>query len=264
MILPFYEHNLDLLKGSSDNILNFPLHLHNTPEIVHVQSGRLKVQLHTEEYIMQAGDFLIILPNIIHSYETLTPSQDTKINLIVCGQDALSTFPKKYMGVHIENPIAPLSSFHPDVEYVFLQLLREVQSKPDNYILHAYLQILWRRALPSLRITNTLQPAVSDIAANMITYITEHFCEPLSLDVLSKEIGVCRFYLSRIFTQVLHIGFHEYINALRINYAKDLLHNEKATILDIALQCGFQNQQTFNRIFKDLCGMTPSAYRKSI
>ena len=71
-----------------------------------------------------------------------------------------------------------------------------------------------------------------------------------------------RFHISRIFTQVLHTGFYEYVNALRINYAKELLLDSEYKILDIAEMSGFQSQQTFNRIFRDFCGMPPSAYRK--
>ena len=103
----------------------------------------------------------------------------------------------------------------------------------------------------------------SSFLTAVISYISEHFCEPLSLEILSKELGVCRFYLSRIFTQVLHTGFHEYVNTLRIDQAKKLLENTRDSILDVAIQCGFQNQQTFNRVFKEICGITPSAFRKN-
>lgn len=71
-----------------------------------------------------------------------------------------------------------------------------------------------------------------------------------------------RFHISRIFTQVLLTGFYEYINALRINYAKDLLQDSEYKILDIAEMSGFQSQQTFNRIFREFCSMSPSEYRK--
>jgi len=105
--------------------------------------------------------------------------------------------------------------------------------------------------------------STTDLPTAVISYISEHFCEPLSLEILSKELGVCRFYLSRIFTQVLHTGFHEYVNTLRIDQAKKLLENTRDSILDVAIQCGFQNQQTFNRVFKEICGITPSAFRKN-
>ena len=56
--------------------------------------------------------------------------------------------------------------------------------------------------------------------------------------------------------------FYEYVNTLRVEYAKNLQLNSQYSVLDIAMQCGFQSQQTFNRVFKEICGMTPLAYRK--
>jgi YesN/AraC family two-component response regulator len=136
--------------------------------------------------------------------------------------------------------------------------------KYDQAVISTILQLFWLRLLPQLQVSAPQHLSSPELPTAMISYISEHFCEPLTLEVLSNELGVCRFYLSRIFTRVLHTGFHEYINTLRVDYAKKILLNTKDSILDVAIQCGFQNQQTFNRVFKDICGVTPSAYRKSI
>lgn len=262
-MIPFYERHIQSIRGSTIGTLNFPLHLHTSPELVCLRSGSLKVQLHNSTYTMTPGDFLLILPNVIHSYETLSPSRDTQIDLFICGQDSMKTFPPAYSGAVITDPVRRLDRLHPDVEYVLNALLRDSADAQDKQLIQAYLQILWRRILPELTVTDTVQPSATDLTTSLITYITEHFCEQLSLESLSKQLGICRFYLSRIFTQVLHVGFYEYINTLRINYAKELLENTNLTILNIAMQCGFQSQQTFNRIFKSLCGITPTVYRNT-
>jgi len=264
MILPLYEHRSNMYSIIYRSTYSYALHLHNSPELIYVHSGILKVQLFSEEYLMKDGDLLLVLPNVIHAYETLSPSQDTRIDLLVCGENFNSVFPQSYVGLHVENPIAPISSLHPDVEYVFNRLMQEDFKQADKQIILTYLQLLWQRLLPTLKITNPIESVSSETVTTLITYITEHFCEPLSLEILSKELGMGRFYLSRIFSQVLHVGFYEYVNKLRINHATNLLHNRRLTILDIALQCGFQNQQTFNRVFKEICGETPSVYRKKL
>ena len=262
-MIPFYERHIQPVSGSAIKDLNFPLHLHTSPELVRLRSGRLRIQLHTEEYELQAGDFTIILPDVIHSYETLTPPNQTLIELFICGQDSMKTFPPNFIGAVIKEPVRKINTMHPDVDYVLTALLKELKGNNDNQILQAYLQILWRRILPGLIITDTVQPAVSDLATTLIAYITEHYCEPLSLESISHKLGVCRFYLSRIFTQVLHVGFYEYVNTLRVNHARELLENTNLTIINIALQCGFQSQQTFNRVFKEICGTPPTVYRNT-
>ena len=261
MNIPFYEYKTKLVESSSNWQLDFPPHLHDCPELVRVQGGTLKVQLNTQEYLVSSGQIIIIFPNIIHSYQTVAGDADSKFDLIICGLDSNNGFPRRLIGSSPTSPVQNLSELHPDVDYVFSALASEVSQGKNEQIIHAYLQILWQRLLPQLAITNSAQHAASDLTANLLIYIRDHFCEPLSLDLLSKELGVCRFYLSHIFSQVLHIGFCDYVNALRINHAKKLLQGTQDNILDIAIQCGFQSQQTFNRVFKELCGVTPSAYR---
>lgn len=264
-MIPFYEYRTDLIRGGSGDSLVFPLHLHGGPELFRVRKGEIKICLHTQEYLVKTGDLVIIFPNVIHSYQSISQPADTLVDLLVCGQDVKNGFPQKLLGTSISDPVKPVSAYHPDVDYLFSALLRELQENTasDNpQIIEAYLQLFWLRLLPQLTIHYPEKPVSSDLVTTLIAYITEHFCEPLSLEQLSHEMGICRFYLSRIFTQVLHTGFYEYVNTLRIDYAKKILLNNQDTILDVAIQCGFQNQQTFNRVFKEICGMTPTAYRR--
>jgi two-component system response regulator YesN len=65
-----------------------------------------------------------------------------------------------------------------------------------------------------------------------------------------------------VFSGKLKIGFREYINFLRISHAKTLLVETDMKVLAIMLECGFRNQSTFNRIFSEVCGVSPRTYRK--
>ena len=66
-----------------------------------------------------------------------------------------------------------------------------------------------------------------------------------------------------VYKRQIHTGFYAYLHSLRVNYAKGLLQNSSLDILTIAMDSGFENQQTFNRVFKSLCGMTPKEYRRA-
>lgn len=57
------------------------------------------------------------------------------------------------------------------------------------------------------------------------------------------------------------MGLNEYIYSLRIKKANDLM-NQGYSVTDAALQSGFQSIRTFNNIYKKVCGMTPSDYKK--
>ena len=286
---PFYEYHEKLMSGYSTQMLNFPLHLHGGPELVRIKSGLLRAQIHSKEYDISAGHIVIIFPNVIHSFQTLSSEEDTQIDLIICRHDTKNGFPGHLFGSILNNPILSLSQLHPDADYLFSSLMNEIsldklsptetsipetlpvseivihsKKSNDDTVISTILQLLWLRFLPYLDICPSSKlPASYDMPTAVIRYISEHFCEPLSLEKISKELGICRFYLSRIFTQILHTGFHEYVNTLRIDYAKKLLLESNNSILDIAIQSGFQNQQTFNRVFKEITALTPSNYRKN-
>ena len=66
----------------------------------------------------------------------------------------------------------------------------------------------------------------------------------------------------RFFKKAIGYGFNEYINQLRAEKSKGLLAARNQDILDVALECGFDNQRSFDRIFKKHVNMTPSEYQK--
>ncbi|HIX36789.1 MAG TPA: AraC family transcriptional regulator [Candidatus Blautia pullistercoris] len=92
--------------------------------------------------------------------------------------------------------------------------------------------------------------------------ISQHFTEDISLSDVSAAFGVGKYTVTRIFSNVLKISFLQYINSLRIDYAMYLLTNTDLNMTDIAMECGYHSQQTFNRIFKELCSCTPKEYKK--
>jgi AraC-like DNA-binding protein len=63
-----------------------------------------------------------------------------------------------------------------------------------------------------------------------------------------------------------HQNFSDFVNLLRIEEAKSLLVRDggKKNILDILLEAGFNSKSSFNTIFKEKTGMSPSQYRRSL
>lgn len=89
--------------------------------------------------------------------------------------------------------------------------------------------------------------------------------ENLSLRDFSQEIKADPNLVSHILNNHLNKNFYEFINAYRIEEAKKRLSNPKykhLTILAIALASGFNSKTSFNRVFKQMTGLTPSEFQK--
>ncbi|MBU2972573.1 AraC family transcriptional regulator [Pseudoalteromonas sp. C2R02] len=85
----------------------------------------------------------------------------------------------------------------------------------------------------------------------------------LSLQKLAKHINTSPNYISQTLNETLGANFFDYINQYRINEAKKQLKETKNTVLDIAMNVGFNAKSSFYTAFKKEIQQTPSQYRKS-
>ncbi len=94
----------------------------------------------------------------------------------------------------------------------------------------------------------------------------KYYLDPnLNLNELARLVNIPSHQLSQVINQELSLNFFDFINQYRIEEVKKRLLNGETTqltILGIALDTGFNNKGSFNRIFKKSTGVTPSAYIK--
>lgn len=88
-------------------------------------------------------------------------------------------------------------------------------------------------------------------------------CQGLNIVQLAQTIGTNRTYVSAYINNHYHVSFREWINSLRLDYAKRLLVSEPSlTIADIAQRAGYQSLSNFTRLFAASEGVTPGRWRK--
>lgn len=101
---------------------------------------------------------------------------------------------------------------------------------------------------------------------NMLMNKEKLFTNPeLNLDDLAKRLNISRNFLSQFINEYLQTNFFDYINGFRVEEMKRLLldtEKEYMTIYALAVEAGFSAKSTYNRIFKQLTGMTPSEFRQ--
>src|SRR5262245_3171798 len=95
----------------------------------------------------------------------------------------------------------------------------------------------------------------------VLVHIQANLDQDLSLDALAKRVRLSPFHFHRIFRSTIGETPKQYTQRLRLERAANRLIVHDATILDIALDSGFQNHETFSREFKRRFQVTPSAYR---
>lgn len=87
----------------------------------------------------------------------------------------------------------------------------------------------------------------------------------LTLSRLSTLTGVSKHHLSEVLNRHAGKNFYEFVNGYRVDFVRQRLESGTAqNVLDIAMEAGFSSKSTFNAIFKQFTGQTPTQYRKGL
>lgn len=97
----------------------------------------------------------------------------------------------------------------------------------------------------------------------VLAYIQSHLDADLSLTQMAERSTLSPYYFHRLFHEIVGETPKQYTQRLRLERAAFDLKIRDATILEIALNWGFQAPETFTRAFKRWFGVTPGQYRAS-
>lgn len=86
--------------------------------------------------------------------------------------------------------------------------------------------------------------------------------DELSLRELAQSVGLSTAHFSEMFRKSTGETPHQFVLRLRLERAKDMLLATELRVLDVAVACGFKTQQHFARVFRHVCGLRPTEYRR--
>lgn len=97
----------------------------------------------------------------------------------------------------------------------------------------------------------------------VINWINEYFTTDITLSSVAENLNISKYYMSRIFKEVTGFTIMQYLMSCRMNRAKYLLEmHPNKTVLDVAIESGFESPSHFSRFFRQQVNMTPTEYRK--
>jgi len=94
----------------------------------------------------------------------------------------------------------------------------------------------------------------------VIAILRENLAEPPTLDEIGRRVGCSHFHLSRIFSQEMGRGIFQYLRALRLERAAELLREGEMNVTQAALEVGYSSLSHFSTAFHDAFGCCPGLY----
>jgi len=156
------------------------------------------------------------------------------------------------------------------IEKYFVEMNREITLRQEGYNLKNNLIIL-QMLIDTLRIgyfsfeenSQRKYKKYNNLIEEVIAYLSENMSEEFLLSELGEKYKLNPRYLNRIFKDITGFPIFRYLNRLRIDKAKRLLSSSPFSVLDIALEIGFESGQYMSRLFKQETGMSPTEYRRN-
>ena len=263
----FYQNRREQLYLYLSKNNPYAINLHRQLELIYVLSGSTTVTVEQQDFSLQPGQGVLVFPNQTHGLKSVESGQNL---LCIFEPDFCHSFRhffQKKKPVRNDFAVSSLSE-HSHIALNGLENLAATMEKdrptPSDVQVYAegYLTLLLADLLPLLPLQEQKSTTDLELEQRLLLYLDAHYTEELSLESLSREFGVSRFVLSRIFTEKLHTSFPDYVNSRRLDYAKDLLLSTELSVTQIALDAGFGSSRTFFRAFQDTFHTTPGAYRR--
>ena len=210
-----------------------------------------------QSHTLKSGEMSVLFPYLVHSYENALKA-DTL--LILFEPKTVGAFETELLSKKPRCPyLADADRFLP-----LLSRIIELVGREDTVGYRtacSYLQAMVGELLDTIPLCD-VETVTENMTKPILFYCSEHFAnEDISIKKIADGLYISPSYVSKVFSSKLKYGFREYINELRISRAKELLSETDMKIVNIMLECGFKNQSSFNRIFSDICGMSPRDYR---
>lgn len=244
--------------------LQFASHLHNNFELFYMIKGRQDVNIMNRRFTLCPGDCAIIFPNTVHSYDYPDgePGADDSCEyllIFVSRQVCASLFPEA-VNTHIYDCIVKKDEIGENAALALSKIYGESSLTAQlgwAFIILSYL-------LPPVLAHGKEINSDTELISEVLSYVTMNFRHSLTLDLLSDELNVSKYTISRIFSDRICISFRTYLGLLRADCAAGLIRLSDRPFTKIAAEAGFESARTFYRVFRNCYGISPSEYRRIV
>lgn len=103
-----------------------------------------------------------------------------------------------------------------------------------------------------------------DISEQIMEFINQNYMYDISVTTLSETFDITPNYLSSLFHRKTSMKLVDYVAKVRVNKAQNLLAQTDLSVNDICEAVGYHSYRYFTKLFKNINGLSPSGYRKSL
>lgn len=255
MLYEIEQRTSDLTASGLRGLTTIP-HIHPHLELIYLAEGSSIAHADNGGFLLEAGGLFLSFPNQIHYYQDQSPIRGY---MMIFSPDLFADFEKIFEKQVPVNAVLRAEQLPKDMQQQMEKILAIYRSDLPlkQIIVKGYLMAILAAILPVMPLTEVT--ANQDTVKSLLTYCIENYTEPMSLDTVSEQLHLSKYYICHIFKERMGVGFAEFLNGLRIANACRVME-QGSSITEAAYASGFSSIRTFNRVFAKSMGMPPSAY----
>lgn len=252
----FYEQRQNRITVLRD-ALEFDAHLHSHAELMYMREGKCDTYIDGICYTLEKGDCLFIFPNRIHSFKK---GDGDIADVFIVDTSQLPEYRKIF---EKKVPVCPhIKKVSSDISNVF-SAIHDCDGEYSDQIRWGSLMALVGMLFEKMTFRDISNTENSSFQ-KLLDYCNNNYKRSITTNDVANDLGLCTSYISHLFKDKLFIGFRQYINSLRINEALMLIDKHEQSLTEIAYEVGFSSIRTFNRVFLESTGLTPTEYKKAM
>ncbi|MBR5452752.1 MAG: helix-turn-helix domain-containing protein [Clostridia bacterium] len=241
---------------------SFEYHTHGLYEIYCFISGDAEYIIEDSVYSLRPGYLLIMRPGERHKIKILSDRPYERF-VISFSDSVISSYDPEERFSHpfLYRPAGKNNLYFP-AEFALLppgDIIRGMCSYtdyPEDNRITSYMYILLEGIYNAFVGKSLSEGSGRSTAERMISYISEHLSEDLSLSAISERFFLSPSQINRIFKKSIGIPVGEYILTKRLTAAEDLLRSGSSA-LDACQRCGFRDYSAFYRSYRKHMGKSP-------
>ena len=258
-------------------------HQHSFYEFVYVEQGFSLHSYNGKTSVLTGGDLFAIFPGDVHSYNS---AYHTHLYNCLFYLEELGDLRREVMrlpGIDWERTgdrAAPLPiirvglSERRELVSLLERMLYERRTKSVGWELNLKGLLINFLTMYSRLISSAPDRAAPDIASGqdgrgycgyiygVLKFVEDNYMRDISCSDIADSVGLSQDYLSRQFKAAMAMTPTEYVRKFRVAKSIDLLKTTDMSVADIAAACGFGDISLYSRVFKQIIGVSPAAFRK--
>ena len=279
-----YTH-LSITRGSNVNVVR---HLRYTPVFTHSHSfftvlyvlrGHCGHTVDGAELPMEEGDVFFLPPYVRQTIAVFDESLVLNLHIRRDTFDDVFFNALRYNNILSDFFMSCLYSREPvngilfrtgrnaDVEALFLEMYQEALLDDAyswrllNYLVPLLFAKLLRGYSDKAVFTGGGRQNADSGKLRMLSYINDNY-RTVTLEELAAHFNYSVPHCSKLIREETGVGFVGFVRRIKMNHAAALLQNTRSTVADISSLVGYENPESFIRVFKKVYGMSPTDYRR--